>query len=141
VRFWDSSAVTPLLTSESSTPTIEDLAREDPAVVVWWTTSVECASALARLRRSGLLTEEGERDALAVLEALAGSWTEVRPGNALRATAMRLLRVHALRAADALQLAAALSWAEGDPRGRPFVCLDERLRTAAGREGFAVLPG
>jgi hypothetical protein len=47
---------------------------------------------------------------------------------------------HALRAADALQLAAALDWCDGNTRGESFVCLDDRLRGAAVLEGFRVLP-
>lgn len=53
---------------------------------------------------------------------------------------MRLLRIHELRAADALQLAAALVLAVFDPKTLPFVTLDACLATAAEREGFAVLP-
>jgi uncharacterized protein len=64
----------------------------------------------------------------------------VQPGDELSATALRLLATHALRAGDALQLAAALVWARGRPSGKAFVCLDQRLRTAASLEGFSVEP-
>ena len=47
-------------------------------------------------------------------------------------------RSSALRAADALQLAAALVWAKQLPRKRLFVCFDGRLAEAAGKEGFTV---
>ena len=47
----------------------------------------------------------------------------------------RVLRVHPLRAADALQLAAALEWSGGAASGM-FITYDERLRDAASREGF-----
>jgi hypothetical protein len=43
---------------------------------------------------------------------------------------------HPLRAADALQLGAALRWAENNPRGHRFHTLDSRLTDAARREGF-----
>ncbi len=52
---------------------------------------------------------------------------------------MRLLRTHSLRAADALQLAAARAASEERPDTLPFVTLDERLALAAQREGFAVI--
>jgi predicted nucleic acid-binding protein len=51
-----------------------------------------------------------------------------------------LLRVHVLKAADALQLAAARVWA-GDVADGELVTLDERLALAARLEGFRVLPG
>ena len=60
--------------------------------------------------------------------------------DAVKARAKRLLGVHTLRAADALQLGAALTAASDDPLGWDLVCLDERLAEAARREGFAVLP-
>jgi hypothetical protein len=31
-------------------------------------------------------------------------------------------------------------WADDSPAGEAFVCLDDRRREAAGREGFQVLP-
>ncbi len=49
------------------------------------------------------------------------------------------MRVHALRAADSLQLAAALIAANHDPATLEIVSLDARLATAARREGFKVL--
>lgn len=72
------------------------------------------------------------------LDSLAEAWNEVQPTAALRAAARRLLRVHSLRATDALQLAAAIIAAEGMPASLPIVTLDERLAIAARREGFAV---
>ena len=64
----------------------------------------------------------------------------VAPTLALRERAGRLLASHPLRAADALQLAAALVWCDERPAEEGFVCLDRRLRDSARREGFAVVP-
>ncbi len=105
---------------------------------VWWATETECVSALARLEREGALTDTAIGDALERLDNLAQAWNEVQPVMAVRGIARRLLRVHALRAADALQLAAAVILAEGVPASLDIVTLDERLAAAARREGFAV---
>jgi len=105
---------------------------------VWWATEVECVSALARLEREGALTDTSTTAALERLDMLAGAWNEVQPVMAVRGTARRLLRVHTLRAADALQLAAAIIVAEGLPASLDIVTLDERLASAARREGFTV---
>ncbi len=75
-----------------------------------------------------------------MLVALAGVWLEVEPSETLRSSAEGLLRAHPLRAADALQLSAALLWARGQARRARFVSLDTRLREAAVRVGFDVLP-
>ncbi len=105
---------------------------------VWWATEVECASALSRLEREGALTDRAMATALDRLDQLAESWNEVQPGSAVRRAARRLLRVHALRAADSLQLAAAVIASEGLPASLTVVTLDERLAAAARREGFVV---
>ena len=65
---------------------------------------------------------------------------EIQPVEEIRLRAIRLLALHPLHSADALQLAAALVWCREQTHGAGFVCLDERLREAAAREGFAILP-
>jgi uncharacterized protein len=94
---------------------------------------------LARLRREETLTLDEEEQAHAILKALMTGWTEVEPSGSVREQAARVLRLHPLRAADSLQLAAALVWCQGD-RPREFVCLDQRLREAGRREGFTIFP-
>jgi uncharacterized protein len=138
LRFWDSSAIIPLTVTEASTEAVRAIAEEDPVMCVWWGTEVECVSALARLDREGALTEGATTAALERLDLLAEGWNEVQPVAAVRSTARRLLRVHPLRAADALQLAAAVVAAEGQPASLGIVTLDERLAAAARREGFTV---
>jgi predicted nucleic acid-binding protein len=110
----------------------------DPLMFVWWGTEIECASALARLERDGALDETAATEAFARLRALADSWHEVEATDHIRVLAVRLLRVHPLRAADALQLAAAYVAAEQLPSSLPLVTLDDQLATAARKEGFAV---
>ena len=138
MRFWDSSALVPLLAAEPATRPMLALYLQDPEAVVWWATPVECASAVARLEREGGLGIESATQAFARLDALAASWLQVEPSDEIRETARRLLRVHPLRAADALQLAAAIAAAERRPPTMTFVTLDDRLRAAAAREGFAL---
>jgi predicted nucleic acid-binding protein len=140
MRFWDASAIVPLLFSEPWSRRAGELLREDPAIVVWWGSRVECVSALRRRERRGQLEPEGARRALALLDGLADTWSEVLPSDGLRAETERALAVHRLSAADALQLASALTWRREPGRSAELVCLDERLRDAASREGFAVLP-
>lgn len=99
----------------------------------------ECASAIARLEREGGLSAAATLEAFERLRALARSWHEVQPVVEVRDVAVRLLRVHPLRAADAIQLAAAFVAAERRPPTLEFVCSDERLTEAAEREGFKVV--
>ncbi len=140
MRFWDSSAVVALLAAEPARERITTVLAEDPSLLVWWTTPVECASAVARRERDGSLAAADSAVAIEQLDALAAAWSEVIPSAQVRAMARRLLRVHALRATDSLQLAAAIIAAEHEPHSLEFVCLDDRLRAAAAREGFRVLP-
>jgi uncharacterized protein len=138
MRFWDASAIVPLLLAEPGRDGLITLLERDADVIVWWGTPVECASAIARRERPFALAFAEAGAALGTLVALSASWSEVVASDAVRTVAQRLLRVHPLRAADSLQLAAAIIAAEGDPRTLPFVCLDSRLGEAAEREGFTV---
>ncbi|MBA3877207.1 MAG: PIN domain-containing protein [Anaerolinea sp.] len=138
MRFWDTSAIVPLLVKESSTDFVRASWRRDPDITVWWATEVECVSALARLERDGTLDVASVGEALARLAALSLAWTEIEPGTRVREHANRLLRTHALRASDALQLAAAIVAAEERPASLRLVSLDERVAGAASREGFGV---
>lgn len=140
MRFWDSSAIVPLLVSEAATTAMQAILREDPAMLVWWASEVECVSAIARLERQDELSATAAATALDRMDAAIGGWGEVQPTRAVRLTARRLLRTHPLRAADAQQLAAAVVAAEGVPSSLTVVTLDDRLRDAARREGFRVLP-
>lgn len=139
LRFWDSSAVVPLLLLEPATPAIQALYHADPEMIVWWGTEVECASALAHGERERRITAPSSAEAWRRLDTLRERWTEIEPSNVVRETARRLLRVHELRVGDALQLAAALGASENRPSALEFISLDERLSRTATREGFVVL--
>jgi hypothetical protein len=140
VRFWDSSAIVPIIFDESPSRQLRALAEDGTRLAVWWGTVVECASAIARRERRGELDAREVTDAIVLLDGLADGWTEVPPTDRVRDAARRIVTVHDLRAADALQLAAARAASDERPARLPLVTLDERLATAARREGFQVLP-
>ena len=137
MKFWDSSAVIPLLVPEMMSASIQKLFDGDPVIVAWWATEIECTSAIARRQRQGQLGEELASEAFRRLSALRAGWHEVEPSEEIRESTKRLLRVHDLRTADALQLAAAFFVAEARPSTLEFISLDERLLAAARREGFS----
>ena len=139
MKFWDASAIVSLLLAEERRDALLAELERDWRMFVWWGTPVECVSAVSRREREGALSLADATTALERLRALSDSWYEVLPSDAVRNTAQRLLRVHPLRAADSLQLAAALVASEGDAARLPFVCLDDRLTEAAQREGFGVV--
>jgi predicted nucleic acid-binding protein len=139
MKFWDSSAIVPLLLAEPTTRAVQTLAVKDPTMLVWWASEVECASALARLDREAGLDDSAVRQAFERLRQLAEGWHEIDPSDAIREAAVRFLRVHPLRAGAALQLAAAFVAAERRPPSLEVVTLDERLAAAARKEGFAVI--
>jgi predicted nucleic acid-binding protein len=140
MKFWDSSAIIPLCIDEEHSETVRAIAREDSELVAWWGSPVECCSSFARLRREGIITSEEEQILRALLARLTEYWSEISASEEVRATARRLLLRHPLRAADSLQLAAALVWVRNQPDDSVFVCLDNRLREAARAEGFTVYP-
>jgi uncharacterized protein len=140
MRFWDASAVVPLVMSETATDVMLDLASADPVMLVWWATEVECASAIARLEREGALDAATAHEAFERLKRLADGWHEIEPVDGVREAAIRFLRVHSLRAGDSLQLAAAFIASDRRPSALEVVTLDDRLAAAARKEGFALTP-
>ena len=136
MNFWDSSALVPLLVTEASSDLRRKQYDADPWAVVWFGTLAEIESSLIRRQRDGQLPADVEHAARKRLHEMTKQWTEVTPTTEVRARAIRLLRVHPLRAADAFQLAAALIFCREQPQHLPFLTADQRLRTAADLEGF-----
>jgi predicted nucleic acid-binding protein len=138
MRFWDSSALVPLLVEQDASSRVVAWAAADDTMVLWTLTTVEIVSALHRLVRERALAEDAAQRAEVRMEQLAHVCHVVVDVESVKALATRLLRLHPLRAFDALQLGAALHWAEGHPHGRTLHTLDSRLAVAARREGFLV---
>lgn len=139
MRFWDASAILPLLVRETGTELSQQWLRADPEVAIWTLTRVELASSIERRAREGSLNRTDRMNLLRRVERIASDAHEVVDVAAVRARALVVLARHALRAADAAQLAAALVIADPDPSSLTMVVLDRRLADAAAREGLDVL--
>jgi predicted nucleic acid-binding protein len=138
--FWDSSALIPLILPEARSEILTQTLAADREVTLWWATPVECLSATYRRHREVPIEAHLLTAALERLRGLIEDADAVSPSDELRRRAGRLVASHPLRSGDALQLAAALIWCEEQPTDEGFVCLDDRLRDAARREGFRILP-
>ena len=138
--FWDSSALVPILLPEARSDALTALLAADKEVVIWWATPLECQSALYRRHRDAPLPSPLMREMTDRLRAFVEHADTIAPTDDVRRRAARLLASHPLRAADALQLAAALAWCEEQPHTETFVSLDERLCAAARKEGFEISP-
>jgi len=139
VNFWDTSALVALGVDETQRPLALRILEADDRMAVWWGAAIEYVAAISRRERDGSLSTEEVSENLLRLHELSQVWYEVQPGRRIKVLAQRLLRVHPLRAADSLQLAAALASAEEDPSSIGFVCFDARLNQAASREGFRII--
>ena len=139
MKFWDTSALVPMLVDEPASREMQTILSRDGDVAVWWATVVECVSAIGRRERVGTVGPSSASESYENLAILAAGWSEIPPSERLRVDAGRLIRVHDLRAADAFQLAAARAASDDHPETLPFVTLDDRLALAASREGFPVL--
>lgn len=136
MRYWDASALVPLCVAEHATAAARRLARG--GIVTWSVSAVEIASAIERRSREAALTPSGRAAALAALSTLVAGWTEISALGPVRERALRLVATHPLRAADAMQLGAALVAVSDRPAGHEFLCADARLADAAAREGFVL---
>ena len=119
--FWDSSALVPLLVPEPQSATLAALVADDKEATIWWGTPLECHSALHRRHRELPLPAAVMTSAIERIRTVVEHADTVSPSDELRRRAARLLAVHPLRAADALQLAAALLWCEEQPHAEGFV--------------------
>jgi predicted nucleic acid-binding protein len=137
--FWDSSGIAPLCCFQSQTAEASKAVRIYARQVTWWATAVEVVTSFNRLYREKNLTQQGKEQAINRLSYLRRRWNDVQPTDEVRDTAERMLNVHKLRAAGALQLAAALVWCSHRPRGRHFIGADGDLADAAETEGFTVI--
>ena len=139
MRYWDSSALIPLFIAESGSAHTREIQAQDPAIITWWGTPVECVSAFARLERGGSLTASQMREAIMRMRRAQIAWTEVEASEEVREHAMRMLRVHSLRAGDAMQLGAATVAAQFQANSLEFVTLDRNQKAAAEKEGFRIV--
>jgi uncharacterized protein len=138
MRFWDSSAMVPLILAERESSWARRLLKADPVGLVWSLSPVEVRSALARRFRDGDLSAGGYGVACQRVDRFFQAFSQVLALEVVRARAIRVLDLHPLRAADSLQLAAAIIAAKDRPQDLSFVTLDQRLAEAARREGFPV---
>lgn len=140
MRFWDASALVPLLVSEPASAAVAQLVRSDPEIVVAWTATIECASACVRRHRERAASDGELARALDRLRELSGHWNVAEPTAALIGVAEKIVIRHALRAGDAIQLASAtVAGGSGEPP-LEFVCFDQRLSLAAVAEGLRIVP-
>ncbi|MCY4220523.1 MAG: type II toxin-antitoxin system VapC family toxin [Thiotrichales bacterium] len=139
MRYWDASALVPIVITEPDSERVRTWLSEDHHIVTWAWSRTEIISAIERRARDGSLSRPQRREALQRFDAFAGSWDEVTELLAVRSRANALLARHPLRAADAGQLGAALLIQEQLAEVLTFVCLDHRLSTAAERESLRVM--
>lgn len=135
MRFWDSSALVPLLSDEETTDVVQALFREDRNIVTAFITPVELISAVCR--KAGV-NRDLRRQAMRRYAVLEANWTLVDDYEQLMASARSIAAQRCLRTGDAIHLACALR-ARPD-KSLPFVTFDGELIFAARDEGFTVLP-
>ena len=136
MRYWDASALVPLLVAERDTELVRAWLSDDDRIVTWAWTRTEIVGAVERRTREGSLSRSQRREVLRRLDAFARSWDEVTDMLAVRSRANALLARHPLRAADAGQLGAALLVQEQMAGVLDFVCLDRHISSAAELESL-----
>lgn len=87
VRFWESSAVVPLVVHEPTSGPVAKLYSSDSAQIVWCLTEIEVWSAVCRKRREAVLSSPHLREARRRLSRLTGDWTELEDLGSVRSRA------------------------------------------------------
>jgi predicted nucleic acid-binding protein len=143
--FVDSSGLVKRYVQEDGTGWVRRLTRRSPSTVIYVAriTAVEVTSAIARRRKGRTITSQKASSILhRFRQHLAGRYTVIEITPALFNEAMRLANMHALRAYDAVQLAAALEINQKE-RDAGFasvtlISADQALNDAATAEGLTV---
>ena len=138
MKFWDSSAIVPLVVQQTLSKFSLKLLKSDLVQLVSFSTYCEVFSALSRLEREGYLSSDGFSMSESQLNKLAKSWHVVSFSPLLEAETKRLLRIHPIKCADAFQLASAISCCDRNSDALSFVTLDQKLSTTARKEGFTI---
>ena len=138
MAFWDSSALVPLCVNEPRSVLAGHFWKTLPQKFVWWETSVEICSALARLERENKIASVHRSRAERRLEILEKVWTEIQPDYRIKELARKFPVAYGLKAADSFQLAAALVWCRELPKNKDFVSGDGKLLKAAADAGFVI---
>ena len=139
LSFWDTSAIVPLCCFQDKSQELRTLRRKYE-VVAWWATSIEAQSALNRLVSQNVISQNAYAQSFQRLEIQKDTWREIQPTEKVRELVKKLIETENLRTLDALQLASALVWCFEKPKGRIFICCDDKLSEAAEKIGFTVLP-
>lgn len=140
MKFWDASAVVPLLLPEQESDYCLQILKGDQEVLLWCLSRVEVVSALTRRLREQSLTLDQFQAAKTRFRQILESSYQITALERVMNRAVRLLEVHTLHAADACQLASSLIATQEDPDRLPIICFDEPLKEAAMKEGFIVNP-
>ena len=139
MRFWDSSALVPLLILEESSDQVRGLFAIDDEIVASIITPIEVQSALWRRRHREEIDLDQHTEAEVAFADLSESWSEIADFFTVREIALRPSH-QARPSCWRCDLATALAAADGTPTSLPFVTLDQDLALAARAEGFDVLP-
>lgn len=140
MRFWDSSALIPLLIREDTSNDLRALLAADMAIAASFITTLEIGSALWQRHHNDELSADEHAAADDAFEKLNESWSEIGDFFDAREIALELITRHVLRSGDAIQLASALIACAQNPALLTFVTLDQDLASAARAEGFTVVP-
>ena len=135
MRFWDTSAIVPLVTKEEQTPRMQQVIAADGNVAVSFITPVELTSTIWRRGRRWYDQPSFRRSLFKIAE-IEANWMMIDEHEPIIKSARQLITKYVLRSGDAIQLAAALLLAGDHPEDLPFISLDQDLARAARDEGF-----
>jgi len=126
------------LVSEPGTEAAQTAYRDADGVRTTAITHVEAVSAMARMHKGKRISRAQLQSRMAELERLWQAIYVHSTNGGLLARAAEVAQTHALRAYDAVHLAGALSFREGEDL--EFACWDRELRSAATQHGFTLIP-
>ena len=135
----ESSAVLAWLLDEDGGAFVRRTLADTPTIIASDLTLIECDRVLHRAAALGELTEAEAADRRAHLTTAAAHWHILHIGAEVVDRARRPFPGDPIRTLDAIHLASALV-ARSAVAGLELLSLDDRIRSAARKLGFEVLP-
>ena len=139
ICYLDTSALVKIYVEETSSADVREHAEQAEGLATSRMAYAEARAAFERKRRERGLSRAGYRSVVKDLDQDWDDYFIVDVSDSVVKAAGVLAEIHALRGADAIHLASAVTLSRQAEESVTFLCFDGRLATAAAKEGLRVV--
>jgi predicted nucleic acid-binding protein len=139
ILYLDTSALVKIYVEEIKSADVRENAKQAEGLATSRIAYAEARAAFARKRREQGISRAAYRSVVADLDQDWDDYFIVDVSQSVVQAAGFLAENHALRGADAIHLASAVALSKQMGQSVAFLCFDDRLAAASGKEGLRLL--